>query len=244
MGPVVLVAMGMHLLPLGCWDPVHKVIAGGEECLARTAAGPSRVHTETGDVAGTGPTRLWLCAQDEADGDRDEGVLGFKVEQALPTDTLASWPASAPTLAITRGPALLPVSFDAPALEEAARDTLALVTGERPAAVTLSALGRLDLDGDGKFDALYAAGAHLSADPQRPELTAVLADFGDGVLYKLSATAGTVDDAVDLLAVLDLGGDGAHELVLRGRLHGVAGATLIAVDRDRQPRAVTSQGCF
>ncbi|MCC6999409.1 MAG: hypothetical protein IT370_32665 [Deltaproteobacteria bacterium] len=245
LGPVVLVTIGLHVLPLGCWDPVHRTIASGDECLAHTAAGPSQVHTETGDVAVTGPTRLYLCPQDESDDATEAGVLGFTLEGHLPTDTLATWPASAPTLTITRTPALLPVSYDPPAaLLEAARDTLALVTGERPAAVTLAALGRLDLDGDGKFDDLYGAHAHLQADPQRPELTAVLADFGDGVPYTLSVTAGTVHDAVDLLAVVDLGNDGAHELVLRGRLHGVAGATLISVDRERQPRAVTSHGCF
>jgi len=245
LGPVVLYSNGLHLLPLGCWDPVHKVIASGEDCLARTAPGPWQVHTETGDVAVTGPTRLYPCPHDESDPTRDAGVLGFTPERRLPLDTLAVWPASAPMLAAGWQGALPPVGGEVPAaLLEAARDTLALVTGERPTEVRLGVLARLDLDGDGKFDDLYSARAELSADPQRPELSAILADFGDGVLYKLSATAGTLDDGVYILATLDLGGDGAHELVLRGHLHGAAGATLIAIDRERQPRAVTSQGCF
>ena len=54
LGPVVLYSNGLHLLPLGCWDPVHKVIASGEDCLARTAPGPWQVHTETGDVTDAG----------------------------------------------------------------------------------------------------------------------------------------------------------------------------------------------
>jgi hypothetical protein len=247
-GPVLLVGLGEHMMPMGCWDAAARKVVGEDGCLASAKVGDPIVVLSppgSGTIDVTAKEAHTYCT---IEGEDPMSMMSLTVASGV---DVAFWP-SGQKLAIT----LLDTAEDQSRTitdeEQAALEAaLAGSTGDttvKLANVEISVLGSWDVDGDGKADTLFHVHGEKPGEVDMPtEVSGIFAAFGDagggGKPVSLRSDTGTPSGNVSLTAVTDLGADGRHELLVYVTWGGGSSTELLAVDTSRTAVVVSSFGC-
>ncbi|MCC6999407.1 MAG: hypothetical protein IT370_32655 [Deltaproteobacteria bacterium] len=249
-GPqVVLVDGGAGLVQLGCWDPATKNIVDDPLCLKEAPDVVELLTLDGKTVTTDKKEEVVFC---EIEGEAPDKNWGFTLPESVPpTDTTAVmlYPKNSSAK-------IIPGAGDTAATPEQVKAGVAALTvsmtgdkkGDKPPKLSEGEVlmaPPVDLDGDGKPELLFQVQAEKpGADPEMPtQVAGVYADFGDGKLVELFTEVGTPSGGVEIEAVLDLGADGRHELVMQGHWNGGLRQSIISVGADRKVLSIGSVGC-
>lgn len=240
------VSGGSRLVPVACAGPDGSPVeGGGQRCLDLVPEG-AEVGLEGGGRVAIGRAVPVFCAgEEEAEADR-----AFELAAALPS---GQPPGAAPRWAIwpagrardVRAPEGAGASAGAPDLEavtRAAREAARSSGGDGGATFRLTQVSTADLDGDGADETLFAG--TFRAEGEEPS-----ADRWSGLLARSGAAPATVvvlagDPLEDheVLAVLDLEGDGRDEVFVLSSYYEGMGVALLGLSASG-PRSLGGWFC-
>jgi len=228
-GPALLVQLEGGLMPLACYHRDKRAVVGGDACVLGE---PRQVERADGKFEQVIGQRFVYCQDERA-------VQVLRASGSWASFELALSPPDR-RLELER----VDVGSADPAEPTAAATLLGGLLGATPAKLEVKRFGALDLDGDGHPDDVYTAQGELAGGTGRiTQVAALIADFGEGRLYKLAGGLGAPEGGLELIGSADLGADGAHELIIREWWSGGTAAVLITVDKERQPMALSAFVC-
>jgi len=230
----VFFAVDGALVPLACFDKDVGKLKGGTDCGKMVADGESvyveSEFTKALDVIG-GPHNA-LCEVDDSPTSRSAtSVAGGAAYD------FAVWPKSAATL-VRRAPA---DSLSERATQLASGEQEALVaaiskvkSSASKGELRLKQKVELDIDGDGKAEIFFSAVMAHPSSADRNLFTGVLmAPGGDLGALRLVEESKRDTDVVVLNGVVDLDGDGKHELWTGLSYDGGSGDRVVKIDGDK-----------
>jgi hypothetical protein len=247
---IVFSADTEFLVPLGCYEASKKQLVkflGENEddptpCLSLLPEGAMVAHSQGKSLATKGGG-LWKC--EPADIERKAALINIPKANELPWNEVAVWPETTPVTFFprTENPDEAKVSL-APA-ESAALNALA--KKEEPKLkkdLTFLQSVAVDIDGDGKeerfFSAFYPDDSREGGEPGFVFSAFLMAPGGD--LSKLVVLQKSDFVRYELLAAVDLDGDGKRELVVHDFFYEGAGLTLYKLN-GTNPERLGGSGC-
>jgi hypothetical protein len=231
---IVFSADTEFLVPLGCYEAskkqLFKFLGENEDdptpCLSLLPEGAMVAHSQGKPVA-TKSGGLWKC--EPADIERKAALINIPKANELPWNEVAVWPETTPVTFFPRTENPDEATLSLPAAESAALQAAA--KKEEPKLkkdlVFLQSVA-VDIDGDGKeerfFSAFYPDDSREGGEPGFVFSALLMAPGGE--LSKLVVLQKSDFVRYELLAAVDLDGDGTREVVIHDFFYEGAGLTL------------------
>lgn len=203
------------LFPIACFNGALKQAQGGQTCLdlvpERTIVG--KAGGETLEVVGRVPVP---CAgEDEAAADKALTATpvsrGF---QPSPTSAWAVWPVSKATSVLTIPTPGSPPAIDATDLEALTRAARAS-GGSLTASLQIAQVMSADLDGDGRNEMFFVGSFRAQDEEPSNEAWSGLLSKSGVEPPQIAVLQQDMLDTYEVLAILDIEGDGRMEMLVR-----------------------------